>query len=92
MKWKKFDLGKTMKEDLIETATNGEYKFQAEIVKKVNLFGEKLFGDFDIRVSVFDINSNFVDKLELKGMNGNFSGAKNQLNKLKKKALTKYVG
>jgi len=90
MKWEKFDLGKNMKEDLLETAKNDNYKFQAQIIKKVHIYGERLFGDFDIILTVFQLNSNNVETFKIIGLNGNFKGAKKQLIKLKEKALIKY--
>jgi len=42
IKWDKFDLGKNMPEDLIETSQNEKYKFQAEIVKKSTYFWRKV--------------------------------------------------
>lgn len=91
MNWEKFDLGSNMKEDLIEIATNGEFNFQAEIVKKVNIYGRNLLSIFDIGVLVFDMNSNCIDKLEIKGLNANFNIALNQLNSMKEILLLKYV-
>ena len=91
MKWEKFNLGKTMKEDLLETAKNDKYKFQAQIIKKLHIFSDKLFGDFDVLLTVFNHKGEQIETYSLEGMNGTFKGAKSQLSKFKEKALVKYL-
>jgi hypothetical protein len=88
MNWEVYDLG--LDQCVLEFAQNNNYKFQAEIVKKEHIFGEKLFGDFDVHCRVFDHNSNQIDVKEYVGMNGTFKGAKKLLDKCKQHVLEKY--
>lgn len=88
MKWTKFDLDE--KECLLEFTEDQNYKYQAEIIKLEPIFGNHLFGNFDLNVSVFDKQAEHIEKFELIGLNGKFKGALKNLEKLKMQAMKKY--
>lgn len=88
MEWINQDLG--MKDCLLEFAETEQYKFQAEIVKLEPIFGGYYFGNFELSVTVFDLDGKQVEALELNGLNGKFKGALKQLQMLKDKASCKY--
>jgi hypothetical protein len=93
MKWIKSNClnGKNFKDNSLEFAEGNGYRAQAMIIKKEQIFTEKLFGDFDIAIQVFDLNWNQIDEKKIEGMNGNKEGALKQLNKLKQKVETEYL-
>ncbi|MWV44937.1 hypothetical protein GRF59_15045 [Paenibacillus sp. HJL G12] len=76
----------------LEYLSNNNYKAQAEIVGKENIFNEnhKFFGDFDLSVTVFNQFGAQIDSLELKGLNGSYQQAKNNLARFKRKIEEMY--
>ena len=91
VKWQKYDFGsKILEDDVLEFYENQNYKFQAQIFKKINIFGEKLFGDFDIELVVFDKNGKEIETYRLYGLNGSSKGAISVLSRFKESALQKY--
>lgn len=89
MEWKKFDLDE--KECILEFAESDIYKFQAELIKLEPIFGNHIFGNFDLNVSVFDKKGQSIENFSLNGLNGKFKEALRQLEKLKEKAVERYI-
>lgn len=87
-KWTKFDL--SSKEDVLEFFENKAYKFQAELIKLEPIFGSHIFGNFELNVTVFDLEGEHIENFSLNGLNGKFNAAIKQLEILKSKALNKY--
>jgi phage gp45-like len=78
---------------ILEFIENDNYKAQAEVIKKENIFTEqtKLFGDYNITVTVYDNATNrAIDKIETLGLNANEKQMKNRLNKMKSSMTDKY--
>ena len=88
MKWTRFDLGS--KDDVLEFFESQNYKFQAELIKLEPIFGSHIFGNFELNVTVFDLDGIQIENFSLEGLNGKMNAAIKQLEALKNKALSKY--
>lgn len=88
MSWVEEKLG--VSDCVLEYLANDKYKAQAEVIGKVPIYGQKLFGDYDICVTVFNEYDKAIETKEMKGLNGNYKMAYNSLNKLKQEIQSKY--
>lgn len=87
--WKDFDL--SMPECLLQTRENESYRATLEVIKKENIFNSnKLFGDFDIVLEVYDKCNKQYYHNDLIGLNGNYKAAIKNANKLKDDVNKRY--
>lgn len=76
---------------LLQTIENERYRALLQIVKKENIFeGQRLFGDFDITVRVYDKYNNEIYRNELLGLNGNYKNAEKHGKIFKKDVNERY--
>ena len=80
------------KDSFVDTEIFDNKIIQIVVVKKENIFNnqDKLFGDYDIELGVFDSFGKRIEGEKIKGLNANTKQLENTLNKLKLEYEKKY--
>lgn len=83
---------KCLKDSFIDTKVFNNNTVQIVVIKKENIFEtcNKLFGDYDITVTVFNEQGIAIEEKKIEGLNANDKQMKNVLNKLRLEFENKY--
>lgn len=83
---------KYLKDSFIDTEVFDNKIVQIVVIKKENIFetSNKLFGDYDIELGVFNSFGKIVEEKKIKGLNASVKQMENTLNKLKSECEKKY--